>query len=197
MFYIFFCLFPSLYSLTQTFISASCMFSFVLPNLSETAFHLFQIALILLHDFGRTPLKFQFRSGIRPEPLLNLKISTKLKTSSSQLWSLWTLNDRMHYWEYICPCQFLLDKKSPDELFSVYLNNDFTVFPLVIAFWTHSILLPVLFILNKFEKWPFHYGVFSIEVLLAFENSRWEVRYLKHKKCCHVYPKIYYYSLMI
>lgn len=112
-FYIFFCLFTSLYSLTQTFISASCMFSFVLPNLSETAFHLFQIALTLLHDFGRTPLKLQFRSGIRPEPLLNLKISTKLKTSSSQLWSLWNLNDRMHYWEYICPCQFLLDKKKP------------------------------------------------------------------------------------
>lgn len=77
--------FPSLYSLTQTFISAYCMFSFVLPHLSEMLFTYFKMLSSFCMTLAGHLLKFKFRSEVRPEPLLNLKISTKLKSSSSQL----------------------------------------------------------------------------------------------------------------
>lgn len=67
--------------LNPTFISTSCMCFFVLPNFSKMTFHLFQNTRMTLTGHF---LKFQFRSEIRP----NLKISTKVRTSNSQLCSL-------------------------------------------------------------------------------------------------------------
>lgn len=145
MFYFFSCLFPTFTVwLRLSILPIACFLLFWLTfeKLLSTYFKMLSSFCMTL---AGQLLKFQFRWEVRPEPLLNLKIYTKLKCSSSQLWSLWTLNDRMHYWEYICLCQFLLGKKSKMSYFL------FSLAITLLIFLQYLLLEPIVFVPLSFS----------------------------------------------
>lgn len=114
--------------------------SFVLPNLWEPTFYLFQDALIPLHVFHRTLPEIPVRSEIKSE----LKISTKIKhvILSFDYLKSWMTG---HIIENTFVCVNFCCIKNPDELFFCMLAIILLIFFWYFLFESISVTFPFMF----------------------------------------------------